>query len=243
MSTQTPFSFLEKTINVLIIQNDIDSTDYLSDLLGPMRVYNIISVNSCGAALKQLRSGKRFHVCITDLGMSDVENDEFYILRQYANHCSIIVYTGSKSPRKGALSIKLGAKEVFDKHERCAITDFVAIVNRYALLNLVNHRYSETSGDTISLATKILFDKSPQSVTEWADFLRISDRQLRNLWASGSGFSAKNVLFIYTIYSTAFGYFTSRSESNSLSQAVDHTYRKLCEHYANHKDMIQFLIN
>ncbi|HEX2958769.1 MAG TPA: response regulator [Chitinispirillaceae bacterium] len=241
-----PFSFLDNILNILIIEDDPESMALIKDILDGQTVFCIHTAVSSQEALNLLKSGKRFHICIMDLGLSDIQNDEFFILRQYAQHTSIIVLTGSSSPQKGAICIKTGARGVFEKGTSLNIREFLKAVHHNTLISIINHRYNEFNPDTINLATKILFEKKPASVTEWADYMKISDRQLRNLWHNGSGFSAKYTLAIYTLFSTAFSYFhalqfESKSVVAELLNSCSET--KLHTNFKQNSEIFTFLLS
>lgn len=176
--------------------------------------------------------------------MVDVENDEFYLLRHYANHCSIIVLTGSSSPRKGATCIQLGARAVIDKGALFNNRVFFTTLCSATITNIVNHRYNGNAGDTLNLATKILFEKKPESVTAWADLMRITDRQLRNLWHAGSGFGAKQVLFLYQLFYSASRYYDAMLFGDSKEQecAERLVVPRLASYFNAHKEIITFLL-
>lgn len=241
----SPFHFIDRTLNVLIVDDDAASRDLIAIMVEPVTCYKVHMASSNGEALNALKSGVRFHVCIVDLGLPDVENDEFYLIRNYAQHSSIIVLTGSPSPRKGAFCIQLGARAVFDKGIAFDSLLFFRTLNRLALINLVNHRFNEWSTDTLNLATRLLFDKSPVSVTQWADYLSISDRQLRNLWHTGSGFGAKQVLFLHHCFSSAFAYYesilfkTEDGERTTKSACLPNLY----SYFRKNRDLLSFLIS
>jgi predicted peptidase len=87
--------------------------------------------------------------------------------------------------------------------------------------------------------------EKPQSVTEWADHLRITDRQLRNLWHTGSGFSAKYILFIHNMLSSALDYyrvelFGSDEEKEQLETSSE---EKLFSYFNAHQEIISFLFS
>ncbi len=240
-----PYDFLNKTLNLLFIEDNNEFKDFILDLFEPVHLYTISTASSNTEALKYLRSGLRFHACILDLGMNDIENDEFYILRQYAYHCPIIVLTGSSSPNKGATCIQLGARAVLEKGASFDSREFFNIVSQNSILSIVNHRYSEFGADTLNFATKVLIEKKPQSVTEWAGHLRITDRQLRNLWHTGSGFSAKYILFIHNMLSSALDYyrvelFGSDEEKEQLETSSE---EKLFSYFNAHQEIISFLFS
>jgi len=244
-SRHSPFHFIDRTLNVLIVDDDAASRDLIAIMLEPVSCYKVHTADSNGKALSALQSGVRFHVCIVDLGLPDVENDEFYLIRNYACHSSIIVLTGSPSPRKGALCIQLGARAVFDKGIAFVSLLFFRTLNRLALINLVNCRYTEWSVDTLNLATRLLFDKSPASVTQWAEYLSISDRQLRNLWHTGSGFGAKQVLFLHNCFSGAFAYYESILFKTEERQRTTKGAAPagMASYFRKHSDLLNFLIS
>lgn len=230
----------------MIIEDDPLSKSLVEDILGVESVYSIHSAGSSLEAIELLKSGQRFHVCIMDLGLSDIQNDEFFILRQYAQHCSIIVFTGSSSPLKGATCIKLGARGVFEKGSTLNLKELLHSIHENTLINIINHRYNENNIDTINLATKILFEKKPSSVTEWANYMRISDRQLRNLWHNGSGFSAKYTLYLYTVFSNAFLYYYSLQfdPKEALTELLkSRLEEKLHNYFKSNAEIITFLLS
>ena len=137
-----PYSFLDGLLNVLVIDPDERSQRKLGALLSPLSSITIHYGASTAAALTRLRGGKRFHCIITELGMDDVDNDEFYIIRHYAQHSSVIVVSGSPSTRKGATCAYLGARAVFDKGASFAPDAFIETLTNTLLINIVNHRYS-----------------------------------------------------------------------------------------------------
>jgi CheY-like chemotaxis protein len=245
-SSVLPFENLDHKINVLIVDDDEQYLNLLDEVIAQISIYKVHKAKSGAEALTRLRSGVRFHSCILDLGIMDIEHDEFYFLRQYANHCSIIVVTGSQSPSRGATCIQLGARAVVEKGVQFDHQKFIEQMNYFSLVNVVNHRFTDNGGDTLSYATKILIDKSPQTVTEWADYMRITDRQLRNLWHEGCGFGAKHILFLYHFLSSAFQYhmvtvFGTQDEKKMVGQSA--LTKKLNAFYETHSDIINFILS
>ena len=243
VSNENPFSFINDMLNLLIVDDTPSERNILSHLLEPATCYSLHFAGSNGKALEYLRSGKRFHVCIVDLGMTDVENDEFYLLKQYGNHSSIIVLTGSTSPQKGARCVNLGARAVFDKGTPFNVRNLFVTLNRMALINIVNHRYNEWSSDSVNQATRLLFENEPESVTEWAEAMRISDRQLRNIWHTSSGFGAKHILFLYHCFKNAFDYYTSTLFENGHSTESHSHRQRFASYFITHRELLTFILS
>jgi DNA-binding NarL/FixJ family response regulator len=200
------FSYLDKSLNVLIVDDDWTILDVLKETLSPIHLYNIMTANTTKAANGIISSEKRIHVCIMDLGLNDVDHDEYYLLKNFAPYVSFLVHTGSVDPAQGFKSKKYGAKHLITKGSITAIEgiDLVQAINRQALYNLINPSYSETVFDTLNYATEVLFKQSPDSVTLWASEAKITDRELRNLWKIKIGIMARQALTIYNLYSMAF---------------------------------------
>lgn len=245
-SLENPFAFINDSVNVLLVDDDSDASELLRDIFSLAPIYVVHSASSSCDALSLLRSGKRFHVIILDLGLSDVFNDEFYLLRQYAHNSSMIILTGSNSPSKGATCIQMGARSVIEKGAQFNTRKFIETVNFNSVINIVNSRYSNNNAETLNFATKVLFEKMPKSVTEWADCMRITDRQLRNLWHTGSGYSAKQVLVLFTILTQTFRYYTvfnfgTSEEKREFESTVD--VKKLFSYYIAHKNIVTFILS
>lgn len=238
-----PFSFIDNMLNLLIVDDTPPERNILTHVLARATCYSLHFAGSNGKALEYLRSGKRFHACIVDLGMTDVENDEFYLLKQYGNHSSIIVLTGSNSPQKGARCITLGARAVFDKGTPFNVHNLFVTLNRVVLINIVNHRYNEWSSDSVNQATRLLFENAPESVTEWAEAMRITDRQLRNIWHTGSGFGAKHILFLYHCFNSAFDYYTSALFENEYSSESHFFRQRFVSYFTTHRELLTFILS
>jgi len=241
---ENPYAFLNGSLSLLLVEDDPEQLSFLRTLAGSFPCYRISTATDNSSAIDLLRSGRRIHTCITDLGMTDIGDDEFYLLRQYARHCSMVVLTGASSPHKGATCIQLGARAVFDKGSTFHPAEFMRTINELTLISIVNHRYSESTGDTFNLATKILLKTNPRSVTEWADNLRITDRQLRNLWHTGSGFGAKHLLFLYQCCKSAFRYFESKlfPAQNDTQFIPPSTPKHMAEYFQNHQELSGYLL-
>jgi CheY-like chemotaxis protein len=240
-----PYSFLNDLLNILIVDDDADDRQSLLDLLRPASCFTIHTATSTGEALTLLRGGRRFHCCITELGLDDVESDEFYIVRHYAQHSSVIIRTGAASAHKGATCAYLGARGVLDKESPFDRRVFFDMLTGNLLINIVNHRYSEHSNDTLNMATRTLLETAPKSVTEWADRMRITDRQLRNLWQTGSGFGVKHILFLFECFSRAFAFYKAElfGTQEDIKHAKQHFLQRHDAYFNTHRELLTFILS
>ncbi|KMQ51036.1 hypothetical protein CHISP_1959 [Chitinispirillum alkaliphilum] len=233
------FEFLRESIRVLVVEDNPQSYTLVEAVLENSPLYKIEQAVSSADAAKKFSNSNRLHVCLLDLGMTDIDNDEFYILRRYNTCCPILVFTGSGSPGKGAESVFLGARAVIEKKSPFDTSHFLKTVNHWALMGILNKSYDEKNWTTLSLATKILFEKAPHSVTEWADYIGITDRQLRNLWGCG----AKSVLHLFHLYSNALFFYENQFSDTSPCQLNEPLFMKAREYFSSHPDLLQTLLS
>lgn len=207
MNILDPFSFIHGSLNLLLVEDDVHYQDIILEFLEPVKIFTFQTVSSSSAALDYLKERKRIHFCILDLGISDYAGDEFYILRRYAHSIPCIVLTGSQSPSKGAACIQLGAKAVMEKGSELKFTDLYRSICNYTLRGLLHGGNPKNNADTLNLAIETLIEHQPATVTEWAEKLLITDRQMRNLWHDHVGLGAKQILELYELFSNAFNYY------------------------------------
>lgn len=240
------FNFLKETLNLLIVDAySTISPVSLEQFFRPFSCCRIHRASTNADALALLRSGLRFHACCIELGMHDVDQDEFVVLRHYAHHSSIMIITSRSSAAKGAECILLGARAVFDRNESIDKKEVARALAHLVLVNIVNHRYISTASDSFSHATRLLFEKNPQSVTEWAELMHLSDRQLRNLWHGGSGFGVKHMLFLYSCYRDAFKYYESLAIDKLDESAASSLFFKpqYQNYFESHRELLNYLLN
>jgi len=157
----------------------------------------------------------------------------------------VIILTGAASAHKGAMCAYLGARGVLDKETPFDRQSFFDTLTGNLLINIVNHRYDENSNDTLNMATRTLLETAPKSVTEWADRMRITDRQLRNLWQTGSGFGVKHILFLFECFSRAFTYYEAAlfGTPDDRKNAKHHFLQRHDAYFNTHRELLTFILS
>jgi CheY-like chemotaxis protein len=240
-----PFYFLDNLINIVLVDDNPEYLSLMKSMVKPVSIYSINTAETAIQAENIITSPNRIHICVLDLGITDMDNDEFYLLKKYGKRSSFIIITGSTSPKRGFIAHSLGAKAVIEKAVKFKNVDFIKTVNRYALLNIINPKY-RTNGDTLSVSTDILFEKSPQMVTKWAKYIGITDRSLRHIWKNNLGANAKIILSTFLIFKNAFDYYEKYFRGNiSQDKELFHSskYRHLEEFFHTHKSTITDFIS
>lgn len=235
------FSYLDKCLNILLLEDDSHYQDLILEFMEPAKIFSFCKASSTAEALKYLNEKKRVHVCILDLGISDYAGDEFFILRNYAGNFPCIILTGSQSPGKGAACIQLGAKAVLEKGTDFKFEDLYSSICEQVLRGILNRKSVKKSTDTLNASIDILLQKKPSTVTQWADHLLITDRQMRNLWHNETGISAKHILEFHILLAQAFRYYKhllfGNSERQEQNTGRSHSF------FINHKKEIEHILN
>lgn len=201
------YRFLDGCLNLLLLEDDPGYQDLILELLEPVKIFTCHKASSTSKALQYINGTSRIHICILDLGISDYAGDEFFILRNYADSIPSIVLTGSQSPGKGAACIQLGAKTVMEKGPGFSFDLFYSSVCEQTIRGILGRKTAKKASDTLKDSIDILLQRQPSTVTQWADYLLITDRQMRNLWHNETGFGAKHILELHILLSNAFTYY------------------------------------
>jgi response regulator RpfG family c-di-GMP phosphodiesterase len=200
-------SIYKSAINVLVVDDFPPILETIREYFQGFGIYKMVTASSTGEAEKILSGNDiRFHSCLFDLGMKDVENNEFYLLDKYANKIPFIVISYRKDLETGFACKSRGARAILAKGSCDFLKNLVAQVNKLALLNLICPQYMEGRMDILCKLVEVLFEKKPLHVNDWAMEANITDRQLRREWAEELGVCAKHSLCVFHIFSHAFNF-------------------------------------
>jgi CheY-like chemotaxis protein len=203
---QDYFSFLDRTVNILLVDDQPELLDSFAQLLSDVRVYNVRVAGSAKDA-KAILDRDMVHLCLLDLGIRDIKGDEFYLPRTYGEHTRFFVLTGSTSPEQGAAAVMSGATGVFDKP---ALFDAHAPrINEQILRHIVTPRPRSAVTAALNHSVNFLLQKAPANVGDWASGANVSYDALHDLW-NGRGLKPATVLFMYSVYRDALAYHMRR---------------------------------
>lgn len=186
-------------IHVLVIDRDREITAMLCNILSKSGLCIPQQVDTVAHAQKRIECrDEPVDICILEVFDDCVNEDALEFVKNNARVVPCIVLTQSESAALGARCCEAGAKKVVDKKELdkkgVVKKEFVKEVYDVACLHMINPDYTAKGTDTFDNATGILYDKCPESVTEWAELTGISDRQLRGLVKKKSKLGAKQAL-------------------------------------------------
>jgi DNA-binding NarL/FixJ family response regulator len=203
------FPFLERSIEILIVDDEWSVAAAYAGILNLYKLYNVTCASSVKEADLILSSSKRCHVCLLDLGLTDIDNDEYYLIKKFSPRISFIVVSGRDSLQKGFQAGMHGALAAISKPVDFYKLDFIDIINEAFLQSLIIPEDMNNCKPIIKNAIEVLISSKPASIMHWADKVGVEERYLRKVWTDCFEYQPKYVLWLHRIFSHAFSYYKS----------------------------------
>jgi CheY-like chemotaxis protein len=249
-----PFSILEKTVNVLVVDDMPEFYSRVTGLLDLFGIYCVRAAESTREALEIIgKSRMRFHSCLLDRGMNDVENDEFHLLEKFGKTIPFIIMTAREYSDSTFECGKRGAQAYIRKGASDFDYSLVSNLNHNALPNLVCPAYVKGGDGLLNRSMESLMQNNPEQVSVWARDLKVSESRLWNEWQKRMAMNPKYAICIFHVFSkifetindacrneAAFALFDQKECSRSLFASSG--YKRCLEYYfMNIKDIEPFV--
>jgi CheY-like chemotaxis protein len=177
------------------------------NFLKPYKLYNVTCVSSVQEANALLMSRKRFHVCLIELDICDINNDGFYLLKTYSSNLPFIVMTDKESLKLGFEIRKLGAFDALTKPLHLHDLSLIQVINEAILYSIFKFEMAGSYKPVIVDAMEVFFKTKPKNLRRWMELLRIDERYFRRVWKDCFGVSPRMVLMVYHAFLDGFDYF------------------------------------
>ncbi len=210
------FGFLDETISILIVEDDPYFSNIYQKVLGKYRLYNLCIVESAAQAEEKLLQSPGYSVCVLDLGITDRQQDEFYLLRRYTQKAAFVVVSGAESPQKGSITYTLGARDAIQKGS-IAEMRLIERINNVFLDYLLVPPGAEKDRLVVHAAS-VLRGQKPKMVKEWARKSDIGEALLRRKYEQyGNEHKPRIIMMLYTLYNAAFLSYAEKGNGNKGS--------------------------
>lgn len=191
---ENPFSFLKGSVNILLVD---DMPEVISGIVGMLELYDLYFVSTAQSSAEASRiielSEKRYHVCVEDLGMDDINHNEFYLVEKYGRRIPFVVLTARSDTEKGFACGIQGVKETFHKGGPDLFVRLLSAINKYALQSILCPGSHENPPANLMRFMASL-QKNPVSVKEWVSSLNMDDSYFRREWEKYSGLEPRFAL-------------------------------------------------
>lgn len=172
-SHATPFEFLQGIIHVLCIDDDEAIHRMVKDMFGDMPLFTMHHAYTSQAG-EELIATHPIRICLLDLGIQDQHNDQFYILRKFARHFPIIVFSSRQSIDAGSESKALGAFWATDKHAAMNMDKFFEKIREAVYFGFLCCPIPDELHERFEEAYQTLIAQKPAKVEDWAAAMKIS---------------------------------------------------------------------
>ncbi len=202
---ENPFIILGQTINVLIVDDVPEISSFIANLLQVFSVYRVEIAERAADAAQMIQSGaQRFHACLCDRGINDVERNEFFLLEKYGKSIPFIIMTGREFSDETFEFGKKGARAYVSKGTPVFTRELVSSLNENALLSLLSPRYFEEENGFLHRSITALLTNKPPLVGDWARNLDMLESRFCKEWKKKTGASPKYALCLFHIFSELF---------------------------------------
>ncbi len=203
---ESQFKALFRSITVLFIDDDPEQLQFYKDSLNEHPLYNILTAGTAEEAQRKLTSGTQVHLCVLDMGINDIQNDEFYLIKKFKDRFPFIVVSGSMDMEKAYKATTFGAAGMISKPVDVTSSKLWSTLSDVFCNRAIIPALPENANPQLKLCCEMLRNNKPESVTEWAAYVNISDSYLRKLWGDCFTISPKLMLLKYKVYQRAFIY-------------------------------------
>lgn len=238
-----PFSVLEKTVNVLVVDDEPVILTMLERVLSEFGIYSVQIAESTKKALETIEQfPKRFHACLFDLGVNDVERNEFHLLDRFGKTIPFIIISATADTEKSFECKNRGAKAFVKKASEMFNTRLVSSLNKYALINMIYPGYEKDDENVLSRSVDALETSSPLNVRDWAKEVDIFEVKLRKESKGQMTLKPKQALCVFHVFSGLFRHIENSFNEKDLIKNFDSNksgealldsiaYKKVFEYY------------
>lgn len=232
----TYYEPLYKTINILAVDDSPEQLDFYTQFIAEHPLFSIVTANTAKSAEKIIHSGAPISMGILDCGINDINKDEFYLLKRYHHKFPIIIISGASDMERGYEACRIGAAGLLSKPLDVINNAFWDKFSKIFLDRKILPHLPDSSNPVIKECCRVLQDKFPETVAEWAAHVRVTESYLRRLWTESFSVPPKHVLFIYRLYKNALDYCNSEYlsgflDSINLPKVDNEEYRRTISYY------------
>jgi response regulator RpfG family c-di-GMP phosphodiesterase len=185
-------NLLSGCLNILTVDDSEVILRLIKGTLSPIRAYKVYNASSAKEADCLLGKEIKFHACISDMGLNDINNNEFYLIEKYGKTIPFIVLTGRNDTPMGFKCREKDAHAIIQKETDETLLKIKTAV-KYSAVR------SRLDGELLKNHIDILMKAQPKNVSEWAREIGISDSRLRKAWQQAYERNPKHILFLHRL--------------------------------------------
>ena len=239
-----PYYYLCNKIDILVVD------DYKEALLQPYYeflnnyyLYKIDFSDNFYVAQSKLETGN-YHICILDLGLQNIMDDEYYLLKKFSGKIPIIV-TGAIDKHKRSEAYRYGAvtiqpKPVYEDYREMSHT-----VNVTFLQLLAMPFGFQIKDGLVKKWCQILREKNPNNIFEWAVMGGVSESYFRKRWQQSFSLQPDYFLYLFKLFLDAFSYCNNpnKNRDHHSTYSIEYRIDRQRSFYRVHYPIVNKILN
>lgn len=243
-SSKFPDDPLYKSVTILFIDDEEKQLQYYRDMVSGHALYTVKTAGNASEAQKYLNgaTGDKMHLCVMDLGIDDIGNDEFFLLKKYASRVPFIIVSGSMDMERAFEASRLEAAAMIAKPIQVLSEKFWNTLSTVFLNYSIYPILNSGSNSILKFCRDVLYNEEPETISEWAMRASISDTYIRKIWAECFTYPPKYILFLYRMYKYSFRFHDATyvadlngTELPDLSSEQVEQYKQMVKYYLQNK--------
>lgn len=200
------FAFLDETVHVAVLDDDPIVLDTICGYFGLCPLCVVHPYYSASQVVDAFCGGAPAHALFMDMGICDIDADEHYLIRTFADRLPIICISGRRDSKAGFEAAALGALGFLDKGKDVSFVVLLTWLRDAILWSLARRTCVGERRPTTERAIQTLVERRPATVAEWAGAMGITESHLREVWTSCCFALPKHLVFLVRLYTLAFDY-------------------------------------
>jgi CheY-like chemotaxis protein len=241
---------LGKSVSILFIDDEEKQLRYYRDMVSGHALYSVKTAGNAAEAQKILNGGcgDKPHLCVMDLGIDDIGNDEFFLLKRYASRVPFVIVSGSMDMERAFEASRLDAAAMIAKPIQVLSEKFWSTLSTVFLNYSIFPILNSGSNPVLKFCRDVLYNEEPETVSEWATLASISDTYIRKLWAECFTYPPKYILFLYRMYKYSFRFHDAEyvadlngTESPDLPTDLVEQFKQMIKYYLQNKSELDLI--
>jgi len=190
------------TVGLLIVDRDEGAYQLYHDYFSAYPWYEVRCVPLASHAKCCLTSDKRYHCCITELGIDDYNGDEFYLLKRFAPFVPFLVLSSRNSLEKGFALNNHGALAIEPKPVKQP-ERLVSLLNNLFLTCILTPGVTRSESSFIAHFIEVFQRHLPSDAKQWAEHSGLPLPVLRRHWERNFSVDPDDVVRVHQVYANA----------------------------------------
>jgi len=173
--SNTFYEPLIKSISLLTVDDEPFQQEIYVKTISEHQLYTVVAVSSAEEAEKRMQSSQNFSICLMELGIDDINNDEFYLLKKYGRKIPFIIISAAKDLNRGFQARDLGSVYLFSKPVNFFDSGFWDVLMNTFLNSKLLPSLPDNTLTVLAETCKTIRRESPSSVAQWAALTGITE--------------------------------------------------------------------